>query len=197
MVVRWAALFHDVGKPASAWRGDDGKLHYYRNPADPNSRSHEEIGAEITRAAMNRLQQPPNDLRYDVIQLVAEHMYSDDRKQTPLRARRFIQRIGRDRVFDLLLLRRCDRVGKGYGPLSGDEDAHLIAWENLVDQERDRPLLIADLAVNGNDALALGFVGTQIGALLNDVLRLVVDNPELNSRERLLPIMERRAAKRF
>ena len=193
MRVRWAALFHDVGKPASVWRGADGRLHYYRNPEDPESRSHEEIGAEITRAAMNRLQQPPNDLRDDVIKLVAEHMFTDDRKLTPLRARRFIQRIGRDLVFDLLLLRRCDRAGKGYGPLGGADDAHLIAWENLVDQELRQPLFIPELAVNGNDALARGFVGVEIGALLQDILRLVVDNPDLNSRDRLLSIMDRRS----
>jgi len=195
MTVRWAALFHDAGKPASCWKGKDGRLHYYANPDDPDARSHEEIGAEIIRAAMNRLQQPPNGLRYDVIQLVAEHMYTDDRKQTPLRARRFIQRIGRDRVFDLLLLRRCDRVGKGYGPLSGDGDAHLIAWENLVDQELRQPLLISDLAVNGDDALAFGFKGREIGSLLRDLLRIVVDDPDLNERERLLPMVEKRASR--
>jgi putative nucleotidyltransferase with HDIG domain len=193
MRVRWAALFHDVGKPASAWRGVEGRLHYYRNPEDPESRSHEDIGAEITREAMNRLQQPPNDLRDDVIKLVAEHMFTDDRKLTPLRARRFIQRIGRDLVFDLLLLRRCDRAGKGYGPLSGSDDAHLIAWESLVDQELNQPLLISELAVNGNDALALGFAGVEIGKVLHEMLRLVVDDPDLNSRERLLTIMERKA----
>lgn len=194
-VVRWAALFHDSGKPASAWRGKDGNLHFYRNSKDPNSRSHEEIGGEITRAAFNRLQQPPMEFRIRVIQLVEEHMFTDSVKIDPLRARRFIQRVGRDRVDDLLLLRRCDREAKGYGPIAPEQDAALTAWEDLVAQERNQPLMIKDLVVGGHDALALGFEGKEIGALLNDVLFNVTDNPELNTRESLLPMMERRAIK--
>jgi tRNA nucleotidyltransferase (CCA-adding enzyme) len=27
--VRWALLFHDAGKPDTAWKGDDGRMHYY------------------------------------------------------------------------------------------------------------------------------------------------------------------------
>ena len=30
--VRLAALFHDLGKPHVAWRGTDGRLHYYAKP---------------------------------------------------------------------------------------------------------------------------------------------------------------------
>jgi hypothetical protein len=33
--VRLAALFHDSGKPDSAFRGEDGRLHYYGRPAAP------------------------------------------------------------------------------------------------------------------------------------------------------------------
>jgi tRNA nucleotidyltransferase (CCA-adding enzyme) len=194
-VVRWAALFHDSGKPVMAWRGADGHLHFYANPDDPKSQNHETVGAAITRDAFNRLLQPPMDFRKDVIQLVAEHMYTDDRRHHPLRARRFIQRVGRDRVKDLLLLRRCDRTGKYEGPLDPDEDSSLRAWEELVESQLNQPLIITDLAINGHDAMAVGFKGVEIGALLKDVLRLVTDQPELNERGKLLSLIERRAIK--
>ena len=32
LAVRLAALFHDLGKPHVAWRGSDGRLHYYAKP---------------------------------------------------------------------------------------------------------------------------------------------------------------------
>ena len=32
LAVRLAALFHDLGKPHVAWRGTDGRLHYYAKP---------------------------------------------------------------------------------------------------------------------------------------------------------------------
>lgn len=194
-VVRWAALFHDVGKPATSWRGKDGHLHFYRNPDDPDSKSHEELGATITRAALNRMLQPSKEFREDVSRLVAEHMYGDDHKLRPLRARRFIQRVGRDHVDDLMLLRRCDRAGKGSGPLPADQDLELRAWEELVEEQRNQPLVIVDLAVSGYDVMSFGFKDREIGGLLRELLRVVTDDPELNTRERLLSIVARRAVK--
>ena len=37
--VRLAALFHDLGKPHAAWRGKDGRLHYYAKPGFRRARS--------------------------------------------------------------------------------------------------------------------------------------------------------------
>ena len=44
----------------------------------------------------------------------------------------------------------------------------------------------ADLAVSGNDLIALGYQGKQIGEWLNKLYRIVVDDPSLNQREELL-----------
>src|SRR5947208_8026977 len=41
LAVRLAALFHDLGKPHMAWRGTDGRLHYYAKPGYAQ-RSHEQ-----------------------------------------------------------------------------------------------------------------------------------------------------------
>ena len=46
LAVRLAALFHDLGKPHVAWRGADGRLHYYAKPGH-SQRSHEQVGAEL------------------------------------------------------------------------------------------------------------------------------------------------------
>ena len=45
--VRLATLFHDLGKPQVAWRGTDGRLHFY---ARPGHRDHAEVGAELADA---------------------------------------------------------------------------------------------------------------------------------------------------
>src|SRR6478672_2175329 len=59
--VRLAALFHDLGKPHAAWRGRDGRLHYYAKPGFAGH-GHDRVGAELAAAALNRLRYP-NKLR--------------------------------------------------------------------------------------------------------------------------------------
>src|SRR5206468_11139639 len=59
--VRLAALFHDLGKPHVAWRGTDGRLHYYAK-AGYSDKSHEQVSAELAANAMRRLRYP-NALR--------------------------------------------------------------------------------------------------------------------------------------
>ena len=52
--VRLALLFHDAGKPESAWRGPDGRLHYYSNVRE-GKKPHEITGARLARKALARL----------------------------------------------------------------------------------------------------------------------------------------------
>ena len=73
LAVRLAALLHDLGKPESAWRGPDGRMHFYAN-AELGKRSHEEIGAELVTSALVRLRYPAK-LRQTVRRLVREHMF--------------------------------------------------------------------------------------------------------------------------
>ena len=62
--LRLATLFHDVGKPRTKGKGDDGRIHFY---------GHQDVGAEIVRRWMNRLKFP-NDEIAAVSTLVAQHM---------------------------------------------------------------------------------------------------------------------------
>src|SRR5205823_7709647 len=68
LAVRLAALFHDLGKPHVAWRGTDGRLHYYAKPGY-SARSHEQVSAELAAQALSRLRYP-NDLRARVLRLI-------------------------------------------------------------------------------------------------------------------------------
>jgi tRNA nucleotidyltransferase (CCA-adding enzyme) len=192
--VRWAALFHDSGKPEAAFRGEDGRLHYYGSP-EHGKRPHQEIGAERARRALVRLRQPPSKLISAVEELVAEHMFCDDAKPSAFRARKFIRRVGRERAEELLLLRRCDRAAKREGGLSAEDEAELARWEELVRSQLDAPLYPHELPVSGHDALRFGFRGPAIGALLEELSLLVLADVDLNERRRLLGLIRRRALK--
>jgi tRNA nucleotidyltransferase (CCA-adding enzyme) len=184
--VRLAALFHDLGKPAVAWRGTDGRLHFYRRPGY-SERSHEEISAELAASALNRLRYP-TELRKRVVAIVRGHMFSVG-KGDDLRARRMLARYGDDLTFDLLDHKRADLLGKrglGVEPPE-DELAALARFRVVVDRALSSPHRLGDLAVDGNDLIAVGYApGPAIGQTLRQLLRDVVDDPSLNTREVLL-----------
>jgi tRNA nucleotidyltransferase (CCA-adding enzyme) len=179
--VRLAALFHDLGKPQVAWRGKDGRLHYYAKPGVA-PRSHEEVGAELASEALGRLRYP-NALRSRVRRIVRWHML-DPGKGDALRARRLLARHGDEIALDLVDHRLADVRAK---PRSTDLTAKLVAFRRVVEHERASPHRLADLAVRGDDLLALGFApGPKLGEALRKLLHDVVEDPSLNTREELL-----------
>ena len=184
--VRLAALFHDLGKPHVAWRSDDGRLHYYRKPGVA-PRGHATVGAELADGALRRLRYP-NDLRRRVVAIARAHMFDIGRGDA-LRARRFLWRYGDELVDDLLDHREADLIGKrgdGADPPAVDL-ARLARFREVVAAERASPHRLRDLAVGGNDLLALGYPpGPSIGLTLGALLEAVVDDPALNRRETLL-----------
>jgi tRNA nucleotidyltransferase/poly(A) polymerase len=185
LVVRLAALFHDLGKPHVAWRGVDGRLHYYAR-AGHSEKSHEQMGCELAQAALLRLRYP-NELRTRVLRLIRYHMFqvgNDD----PVRARRFLARFGDELAFELVNLRRADLLGE-----RGDTEPTLEDIETLdqfravLERERQSPHRLADLAVDGDDLIALGYQpGPALGKVLRELLHDVIENPSRNTRTALL-----------
>ena len=167
---RLAAFWHDVGKPLAA-----------------GERPHAEAGAGIVRAALRRLTYD-NDTVATVTGLVREHSYSEDRDPSAHAARVFLARVGRERARDLLALRRWDRIGRGF-PIAPEKVAERERFEQLVEQEWDQPVALADLAVRGDDIMAAGLAeGPAVGETLRRLLAAVVDEPSLNERETLLAL---------
>jgi tRNA nucleotidyltransferase (CCA-adding enzyme) len=180
--VRLAALFHDLGKPQVAWRGTDNRLHYYAKRGYSN-RSHEQVGAQLAAEALDRLRYP-TDLRKRVARIVRSHMI-DPGKAEPVRARRLLARYGAGLLFDLLDHKEADLRGKGR-PADNDL-AKLDRFRAVVRAEQTSPHRLPDLAVGGDDLIALGFQpGPVIGRTLQLLLHQVIEEPELNTREALL-----------
>jgi tRNA nucleotidyltransferase/poly(A) polymerase len=185
--VRLAALFHDLGKPLAAWRGQDGRLHYYAKPGI-SERGHDRVGADLAGGALSRLRYP-NALRRRVVRIVRRHMFQPG-KGDGRRARRFLRRNGDELAFDLIDHKHADLLGKrgsdGEPPPLDEIDA-LLRFRGVVKQELSSPHRLRDLAVDGNDLIAVGFPpGPQLGRVLDELLDAVVDEPELNSRDQLL-----------
>jgi tRNA nucleotidyltransferase (CCA-adding enzyme) len=186
LAVRLAALFHDLGKPHAAWRGADGRLHYYAKPG-VSERSHEQVGADLAHSALLRLRYP-NDLRRRVERIVRHHMFSIG-KGDALRARRFLARHGDELALELVDHKRADYLGKpgpDGGPPLADIDA-LDRFRKLLLRARRQPHRLTDLAVNGTDLIEAGFhPGPELGRVLQELLHDVLEDPARNTRDALL-----------
>jgi tRNA nucleotidyltransferase (CCA-adding enzyme) len=182
--VRLAALFHDLGKPIVAWRGSDGRLHFYGKPGV--ARDHADVGAEIAASTLRRLRYP-NDLRTRVVKIVRSHMM-DLGKADAVRARRLLARHGEGLALDLLDHKEADLLAKGVdGPRDKNELERLAQFRRLVEEERASPHRLSDLVVDGADLIELGYTpGPDLGRALGELLDAVVADPTLNRRESLL-----------
>jgi tRNA nucleotidyltransferase (CCA-adding enzyme) len=183
LAVRLAALFHDLGKPYVAWRGTDGRLHYYAKSGYA-SKSHEQVSADLAAHALARLRYP-NELRRRVLRIVRGHML-DPGKADPLRARRLLAQHGAELTKDLLDHKVADLHGKGDTPPERDLE-RVERLRSAVEQELGSAYRLSDLAVGGDDLMALGYPpGPPLGRALQAMLDEVVTDQSRNTREHLL-----------
>ena len=184
--VRLALLFHDCGKPAAAWIGEDGRQHFYAKEfIEPTSgeryttRDHEDESAERWDTAAKRLN-VPRALRSDVRTLVADHMVSTKSRVTPARIGRMRAKYGDGLLKDLLLHRACDISGKGEGATAADIRKLGQMEAMRVDLAAGNvPASVKDLKITGYDLQALGVSGPDIGRVLRDVLDEVISQPDV------------------
>ena len=180
--LRWAALLHDVAKPKLRTEDEHG-IHFYR---------HDVEGEQIARDILTRLRYAKRFVE-KVALLVRWHMFSVHAGSTDKALRRFIRRVGKENVMDLLELRRADILALG-------RQTTCNAWQNwrtLRDRlqeilEGDTILTVNDLAIGGRDVMAALQIkpGPAVGAALEWLLEKVLDDPSLNEREILLSLLQ-------
>ncbi|MBE6983710.1 MAG: HD domain-containing protein [Ruminococcaceae bacterium] len=175
LALRWAALLHDVGKPATFTQDEHGRGHFY---------NHADISAQQADKILLRLK-APTALREQVVFLIQNHMLQIPADVPILRRR--LSRYGEENIRTLLKLQKADHAGKGVC-----EDAPpFVLIEALIDNiiADGQCLHLKDLAVDGNDLMAVGFPeGKILGQCLNTLLDCVVDGKIPNERDVLLEV---------
>jgi tRNA nucleotidyltransferase (CCA-adding enzyme) len=178
-VLRIAAMLHDVGKPRSrAWSDKTKDWTFY---------DHDRIGAEIALPIADRLRFS-NEERERIVALVRFHLFHYDDHWTDAAVRRWIRRVGADRLGDLYRLNQADVRAKGR-----DFEPDLAALAGLEAHvarvlAEGAALSTRDLKVNGHDLMReLGVKpGRVIGTVLEALLDAVTTDPSLNERGRLI-----------
>ncbi len=173
-LVRVAALFHDVGKATTLTAG-----HFI---------GHEWVGADLAERALRRLRLPAGEIAA-VSHAIRHHMFAYEPTWTDAAVRRFLRRVGRDRLDLLLALRRADNAASGVSAAGEASQRALVARIRAV-TAADEAILAGRLAIDGHDlqtALGIG-PSPAVGAILDTLLERVLDDPELNRRETLIAI---------
>ncbi len=167
LAVRLACLLHDLGKPEAS--GSDI--------------AHAVVGARLTGRVLGRLRYPIA-VQHRVTRIVAEHAFPLDQPVDAWFARRFLAAHGDELAFDLVAHKRADLDAKH---VPADEYAVLATLVELLQQEREQPHRVGDLAVTGDDLIAIGYhEGPALGQALARLLDDVVADPARNDRAWLL-----------
>ena len=174
LALRWAALLHDVGKVSTFTLDETGRGHFY---------GHAGASAEAADGILRRLK-APNALRERVVTLIQHHMTRLEEDKRLLKRR--VRTLGWDAVEELLQLQEADMGSKGTGEAQDFDQFQRI--RALLEEIRaeNACLRLQDLAVNGQDMLALGLTGPQIGKTLTALLDAVTEERAPNQREALL-----------
>lgn len=199
LVIRLAALFHDIGKPrvrAEQVHNGVKRITFY---------SHEKESARICTAVLERLRFSTKIVRY-VSHLVNQHMFYYESSWTDAAVRRFMARVSppaglgtlEQTINDLFDLRIADVSGMTNSAAllhTGQWSTNLLEFRDRIQKELNNHNAIGlkDLAVSGIDLIRAGIpAGKTLGLLLQELLQTVLDDPACNTKEKLLEIAKRK-----
>ena len=194
--IKIAALLHDIGKPRKDM--GDGRFH-----------GHDVEGEKMTREIMQRMKFSKSEIERTA-KLVKNHMFFfphveedmtreqiekiNEKAWSDSAVRRFISRVGEENIDDLFQLRIADATSNPKTAFESREIEHLQKRISEV-REKDMALKITDLAVSGEDIVNLGVPrGPKVGEVLNYLLDQVLDDPLLNTKDKLINLTKKYAS---
>lgn len=173
-------LLHDVAKPVVMTVDDDGTGHFYGHPKESES---------MAKKIMRRLTFD-NDSISKACRLISFHDYRMEDNNRSFR--RAVSKIGADIMEMLFLVQYADVLSQS--DKMRDEKLSKInsgikRFEYII--ENQQPLSIKDLAVTGADLIAAGVKpGPNMGCILKNMLEKVLDEPDMNTKEKLLEYLK-------
>ena len=180
--LRWAALLHDAGKPASKTEDARGEAHFY---------GHEGHSLTLAEGLLSRLK-ASGALTREVLALVRHHGTHPETGWSDAACRRLLRRLAADDL-DLAhwaAFRWADQRAKGLEDPERDPRHRAIIerLERLASQHP--PLSVRALALDGAALMAMAGRkgGPWLGALQAELLEAVLEDPALNTAEALAPL---------
>ena len=175
-VLRLTMLLHDTGKPSAKTVDENGVVHFYKHAVESE---------KITKTVLRRLKFD-NDTLSKTSKLVFYHDYR--MPATDRNVRRAINKIGEDLFPYYLEVCRADILAQSEYERE-EKLIHLNNIETIYREvvEKGQCVSLKTLAVSGKDLIQAGMKpGKELGEKLGEFLELVLDHPELNTKEELL-----------
>ncbi len=179
MHLRYGALMHDWGKPFTRGINELGEDMF---------RNHAKFSVELAENFCRKYKFS-NERRDKIVRLVRFH----DIEILPEKkyVKRAINKVGEDIFYDLICLKRADCLSQNL-KLTASRLPYIEKLFELYREikENSEPFGLKNLKINGNDLKAFGYEGKKIGEVLNFLLEKVIENPELNEKEKLIEIVK-------
>ncbi len=175
-VLRLTMLLHDMGKPAYKTVDEDGRAHFKKHALE----------SEVIAGRILRRLKFDNDTIHKVTRLVRYHDYR--MPSTAKDVRRAMNKIGEDIFSYYMEVRRGDVLAQSMYQRE-EKIQNLDEIERLYQEiiEKGQCVSLKELSVTGRDLIEAGMApGKEIGVKLNELLLLVIEEPELNTKEKLL-----------
>ena len=179
--LRLAALFHDIGKPPCFSVGEDGMGHFY---------GHAKVSADMCDRIMKRLKLD-NATRNLVVTLVKAHDVQIEESEKAVR--KAMNKYTPEVFFQLISLKRADNLAQN--PEYLYRQKYYDRVEEIAEQiiNEKQCFCMKDLAVGGNDLIALGISpGPEMGRILDELLGMVISGSVQNKKEILLDYVGRK-----
>ncbi|MFH1244647.1 MAG: HD domain-containing protein, partial [bacterium] len=168
-----ATLLHDVDKPVVSKAGGERGVTFY---------NHEVSGARTAKKIAERLKLSKKD-QDRVFTLVRWHMFVYESKMTDASIRRFIRRVGKENIHDMMALRIGDRIGGGSKATSW----RLTELQKRIGEQFYEPLSLKDLAIDGSDVMKILNIkpSRKVGEILDALFEEILDDPKKNTKDDL------------
>lgn len=172
-VVRLATLLHDIDKPT---------VLKHEGPRGVTFFNHEVVGARTAKRIAERLKLSRVD-QDRVFTLVRWHMFVYDPKMTDGAIRRFIRRVGKENIHDMMALRIGDRVGGGSKATSW----RLTELQKRIGEQFYEPLSLKDMNIDGAEVMKILDIppSKKVGEILNALFEEILDDSSKNTKEYL------------
>ena len=172
LVLRLAALLHDISKPDTFFM-EEGTGHFYGHASESSKK------AEVILKA---LKYPKKDIQ-KIVLLIQHHMRLIDLEKEKS-IKKFIRKIGPDNIHDWLDLRKAD--------IMSCKTQETLEFHEQLSEKIDSilneipPFTINDLKINGHDLMALGLKGPEIKRMKENLLEYVDEFPSHNHKTLLI-----------
>lgn len=175
-ILRLTMLMHDMGKPKMKTIDENGRAHFKKHAVESES---------IAKNVLRRLKFD-NDTLHKVCKLVYYHDYRMPAEA--VNVRKAMNKIGEDLFPYYMEVRRADVLAQSLyqreEKLSNLDEIEKLYCEII---EKKQCVSLKDLAVTGKDLIEAGMKpGKEIGDKLEEMLGIVLINPEKNTKEALL-----------